>query len=142
MYKLQIMKYSFLVIFFAITSPIFAQKTEDSKIIIKVTDTTELAQRVRTALIRSNFVVKDLPGDTVSTYPKDMRNMNGFMIAFAILSDTTVTISGFYNVRMMDDFGYTKLRKYYKQVRYFRGSKTWPVLSHIASLIPGTVEYQ
>lgn len=118
-----------------------AQKQSPTKIIITLADTVGAHQKVKEALIRSNFIVKDLPGDTITTYPKNASNIPGSAVAIAIINDNHVTLTGFYSLKRKTYFGFDKMAGY-KKITKYKGSKMWPVLENIAEKIGDDLTYQ
>lgn len=117
-----------------------AQSYGDSKIVVTVSDSTDLFQKVKTSLVRNNFVVKDLPArDTLATYIREYNNM--FTAALAVIEGNTVTISGVYNLKKIDDFGYNRPDKYRKRIVYSKGMKTWQLLMKVSNGIGGEISY-
>lgn len=125
--------------FFSITL-IHSQKKEDSKIVITVKDTVDMYEKVRTAFVRSNFLVKDLNiADTIITYPTEFNGL--YTTAFAIFNNNTVTLSGRYSLKKVDYFGYNSTSKDSKRIIYYKGSKTWRILMEVAKMIGGDIFY-
>lgn len=134
------MKWIFLFAFLFIFSVAYSQKKSTAKIIITTTDTTQLYEKVKTALIKSDFIVKDIQSDTLITYPRELNRMNGYVVAVATLTGNIITLNGYYSLKRQDYFGYEK-RKTYKRIIKFNGSKLWPLLEKIASYVGGEVSY-
>lgn len=117
-----------------------SQSYGDSKIIVTVSDSSDVFQKVKTSLVRNNFIVKDLPArDTLATYIREYNNM--FTAALAVINGNTVTISGIYNLKKVDDFGYNRPDKYRKRIVYSKGMKTWQLLMKVANGIGGDISY-
>lgn len=135
------MKYLLLLFATILSFSGFSQKKEDSRIIVTLADTAGIYEKVKTALVRTDFVVKDLPErDTLRTY---LRESGGLYIkAFAIINGNQVIISGSYSLKRIDYFGYNNASKHHKKIIYTKGSKTWPQLMKVASLIGGAITYE
>lgn len=117
-----------------------AQSPGDHQIVVQLPDTSRLREKVRIALVRKNFIVKDVGSrDTLSTYPRDMDMLS--MVIFARFDDQGVTFTGYYTTKKMDDFGYTRIGKSYKRTNYYKGSKTWRMLQAVAGSIGGELSY-
>jgi hypothetical protein len=122
--------------FILLCAVLIAIKTNaQDRIILTVADTSGIHQKVRTAFIKTNFQVKDLPGDTISTYSREVRGLTGYAVAFAVIEGNTVTLSGYYSPKKMNYFGFTNVGREVKRIRKYKGSKTWPVLEKVATLI-------
>jgi hypothetical protein len=124
--------------------PIFsiAQNNSDNKIIITVSDTTNLHERVRLALVRTDFMVKD-DGylNKLTTYPRELKKIPGFAVAKADVSGNTITLYGSYGLKKINDWGYTDSPKKYQPIIYYKGSKTWRLLMDVAEKLDGTISY-
>jgi hypothetical protein len=131
-----------LFILLLLLSKAYAQNTEDRKIVITVSDSSNIAGKVKSVLVRNNFIVKELPNkDTLLTYPNEFGGLPGFTIVQAVNSGNTITLSGVYGLKRMNDWGYTANPKNFKQIMYFRGSKGWKLLEKIANDIGGQLSY-
>lgn len=134
------MQYLFLILALLTLTPSFSQKDGDTKIIIKVSDTTGIYNKVKYALVNSEFIVKDNGNkDTLTTYTLEYSGI--FCKATAIIEKNTITLSAVYGLRRLDDFGYTNNPKKYQTAVYFKGSQSWRLLSSVASLIGGEISY-
>ena len=132
------------LLLFIVLLPAFAsaQKSEDSKIIIKLADNIDLYKKVKIALVNADFIVKDNYNlDTLTTYSREFTSIPGHCIAIAVLKDNTVTISGFYSLKRIDWFGFTQSSNAFQKVLYFRGSKSWELLMQAAEGIGGQITF-
>lgn len=128
----------FSLVLISITS--FSQNEGNSKIIIQLTDSVEIYNKAKYALVNSEFIVKDNGNkDTLTTYAQEFSGI--FCKLTAIIKGSTVTLSGVYGLKRIDDFGYTDNPKKYQTIIYYKGSKTWKILSHAASLINGEISF-
>jgi hypothetical protein len=118
------------------------QEYLDKKIIVTVSDTANLYQRVRIAFGKNDFQLKE-DGDStvVSTFARDLKKTPGYMIGRAVLSGNTVTISGRYGLLRIDDWGRTRETSSWKDLVYMKNSKIWPVLEKVASNLKGDIAY-
>src|SRR5690349_4296106 len=82
----------------------FAQKRGDAKILITVNNKEGITQKVKQALTKNNFTVKD-DGfkTTITTYPKEFKNIPGFSMAKAEINGNTVILRGMYNITDSED---------------------------------------
>lgn len=119
-----------------------AQKENDNKIIVTVSDTANLYNRTRIALGKNDFQIKENGNaDTLSTFPREYKSINGYVIVNVAISGNTVTFYGWYGMGYVNEFGFNRSPKKYKDVIYFKGSKTWPLLLKIANELGGTLTY-
>lgn len=140
MNKKQLMKNIYTVILLLLSLNASAQKDADNKITVTVSDTTGLLEKVKQAFIANDFIVKDTHNDTlITTYDKKVDI--GYMYAKALVKGHVVTITGIYGLHRQDYFRNGLMPKAYKRCMYFKGSKTWPSLDGIASLIEGDAIY-
>lgn len=136
------MRYAIAMISLLITAFAFGQHTDDKNVLIKISDTSALYQRVKTALVKNDFIVKDDGNlDTLVTYPREFKMMPGYSIVKAKIIGNTVVLSGVYGMKKINDFGYTDQPKSYKPIVYFKGSKAWQLLLQIADLLNGEISY-
>ena len=115
--------------------PLFciAQNFGDTKIAVTVTDSAELYKKAKIVLVNFDFIVKDNYNyDTLTTYAKEFSNLNGQCRIMAIIKNNTVTLSGIYGLKKIDDWGYTQSPKELQNIIYFKGSKSWALLKAIA----------
>lgn len=118
-----------------------AQKVEDSKIIITVDNTENIYTRLKDIFIRTNFFVKDLSiRDSLITYPTIFNGV--YIIGFAAINGNTVTLSGMYGLRKIDEWGYTNSPKNFDKIIYYKGNREWRILRDIAILLGGTITYE
>ncbi|MDX1937846.1 MAG: hypothetical protein SFU21_12060 [Flavihumibacter sp.] len=129
-----------LLSFFSLKT--LAQKTEDSQIIITLPDNTDLYRKTKIAMVNADFIVKENYNiDTLTTYSREFTNIQGHCIAVAVIKKNTVTISGFFSLKRIDWFGYTKSSVNFQKVIYFKGSKGWNLLMQIAEGIGGEISF-
>src|SRR5215204_4865927 len=84
----------------------FAQQDGDKKVIITAADSTGLYEKIKVALIKNDFMIKELGiKDTIITYPRQFKQMSGYSIAKAVISGNTATLSGSYGLMRIDDWG-------------------------------------
>ena len=134
------MRNVFLLIMLLVWQYSFSQKEEDSKIIIRLSDSTGIYNKVKYALVNSEFIVKDNGNrDTLTTYMQDYSGI--FCKATATIERNTVILSGVYGLKRLDEFGYTNNPNKYQDIKYFKGSKGWKILAHVASLVGGEIFY-
>jgi hypothetical protein len=136
------MKSILIGLFLFCTLASFGQTYMDKKIIVTITDTSGLYQKVRIAFGKNDFQVKeDGNAFILTTFPRAIKKIPGYMIARAEISGDTVTITGIYGLTRMDDWGYTRMPNNYSSVMYMKNSKTWPILMKIAKEIGDKITY-
>jgi hypothetical protein len=110
-----------------------AQNFGDTKITVTLTDSSDLYKKVKIVLINFDFIVKDNYNyDTLTTYAKEFSNLNGQCKVMAVIKNNTVTLSGIYGLKKIDDWDYTQSPKDLQNIIYFKGSKSWALLRAIA----------
>lgn len=121
---------------------LLAQNVEDTKIIIEIEDSVSVYDRAKKALIKNDFIVKDDGNrDTIITYPREFKKMEGFCIAQAVIERNRIILSGVYGTKRITYIGQTISPKSYKPILYFKGGKGWLLLMQIAETIGGTISY-
>ena len=132
----------FLVIFIFTFNLLFAQKHEDNLIVVTVTDTTKLYDRVRQAITFTDLIIReDSKRDTLITYSERIYDKSIFIVAKVIITGNQVKISGAYGLGLEDFWGYPAWPRSYKRAIYFKGSEAWIVLRKIAIKLDGKIEY-
>ncbi len=124
-----------ILFLYVLLIPLFsnAQNFGDTKITVTLTDSAELYKKVKIVLVNFDFIVKDNYNyDTLTTYSKEFSNLNGQCRIMAIIKNNTVTFSGIYGLKKIDDWGYTQSPKDLQNIIYYRGSKSWALLKAIA----------
>jgi len=120
----------------------FGQKTEDSKIIIKVSDTIDIVKKVRVALSKNDFAIReDSSPDLIITHLIEMKTIAAYCRLLATIKGDTVTLTGHYGSKKAANIGSPVAPKNYKKIMYFSGSKSWRLMQHVADDIGGTFEY-
>lgn len=119
-----------------------AQTFEDSRVIVTLSDSTDLYKKVKIALVNNNFVVMDNYNiDTLTTYPRSMENVQGYIMLKAIIRGNMVEFSGAFGLTRIDGWGYTLTPKYYQRVIYYKGSRTWKLMRQMAEKLGGAISY-
>ena len=135
------MKYLFLFIML-LPSITKAQRIDDTKIIITVTDSVDLYKKTKIALVNHNFIVKDNYNyETLTTYESEMHSFPGYMIAGATIKGNTVTLYGTYGLKPIGVIDYTLNNVNYIPVAYYKGSYSWRVLISIAQNIGSQIAF-
>jgi len=119
-----------------------AQTYEDNQITVTVSDTSKLYERVRQAIIFSNFMIHESSTrDTLITYPEKMYSKSVFVMAKVIIVGNQVKISGAFGLGLENVWGKASWPKAYQEIVYYKGSDTWPELRHIAFKLDGKISY-
>ncbi|MGN6165388.1 MAG: hypothetical protein ACTHOF_12685 [Flavisolibacter sp.] len=136
------MKYILIILFLIYGFSSSGQDYLDKNIIITVDDTAGLYQKVRIALGKNNFQIKeDGNYDTLTTFPRESKKIPGFVLARAVIKKDTVAITGIYGFIRMDYWGYTRTPNSYKEILYMKKSKLWPLLMKVANELNGKITY-
>lgn len=134
------MKYLLLALILIISTRSFSQKEGDTKIIITLSDSVGIYNKVKYALVNSEFIVKDNGNkDTLTTYTQEYSGV--FCKATAIIEGNIVTLSGVFGLKRIDQLGYTNNPKKYQPITYFSGSQSWRLIRYVASLIGGEISF-
>lgn len=132
----------FLTILTTLKAFCFGQTKYDAKIIIITSDSVGLYEKTKIALVNTDFIVKDnYNRDTLTTYVRELNSIPGYMLVKAIIVKDTITLTGIYGLKRINDWGYTTIPKNYNEVIFYRGSKTWRILLEIANKIPGKITF-
>lgn len=130
-------------IFLILTVRGISQSKGDSKIIVTVSDTTNLYERVRLRLIKGDFIIKETGNrDTILTYPRELKTVSGYAVFKAVVNNNRVTFSGSYSLKKINYFGYQGSSKDSKTIIYYKGSKTWRFLHNVAESIGSDLSFQ
>lgn len=118
----------------------FAQTKGNKKIIVTVNNPSH--EQVKIALVKNDFIVKeDGNKDTLTTYAREFKTIAGYAIARAEIKGNTVTLTGVYGLKKINDWGYTASPKNYKPILYYKGSHGWKLLMQIADKLDGKISY-
>jgi hypothetical protein len=132
----------YYILFISITNSSYAQKSEDNLIIVTVSDSTDLYNRVRKAITFTDLIIReDSKPDTLITYSEKIYDKSIFIIAKVIIDGNQVKITGAYGLDQENFWGYPAWPKSYKQVSFFKGSEGWIVLRKIAIKLDGKIDY-
>lgn len=124
------------------TTLAFGQKNEDNKIIINLNDSIGIYEKVKYALVNNDFMVKDNGNkDTLTTYPRELNNMPGYVILKAEINGNKIILYGSYGLIKINDWGYTVTPKNYQRIIYYKGSKTWKLMLQVANKLGGNTSY-
>jgi hypothetical protein len=145
--SLSCMKFKFKRLYFLLVLILFAnrtsaQKDEDNVIIVRVTDTANLYNRVRQAVTYTDLIIReDSKKDTLITYSERIGNTTIFIIAKIVLKRNVIEISGAFGLGLENFWGYPAWPKSYKRINYFKGSEGWKVLRRIAIKLDSKMEF-
>ena len=137
------MRYLFITYLFILPFSAIAQNKLDKEILIILDKDSGAYEKVRLALIKNDFIVKDDGNkDTITTYPREFKTMDGFCVFRAAIKDSLVVLSGVYGMKKLDDWGYTTSPRKYKPIIYYKGSKAWRFLQKVAETIGNKFSYR
>ena len=132
----------YATLFLLFSNRLIAQKLEDNLIVVTITDTTKLYERVRQAITFTDLIIReDSKRDTLITYSARIYNKSIFVVAKVTISGNQVKISGAYGLGLEDFWGYPAWPKSYKRALYFKGSEAWQVLRSIAIKLDSKIEF-
>ncbi len=137
------MKYIIFSIYFLTSFCVFGQKNSDNRIIISFSDTSNLYEKVRLALINEDFMVKgDKKNDTLSTFPLNIQG-NSFMIIYASIKKNVIELWGYLGYSNNNLMGITinPSKKDYKKIFYYKRDKYWKKMHSIAMRLNGDIYY-
>ena len=119
------------------------QSLEDNLIVVTVTDTSKIYDRVRQAITFTDLIIReDSRPDTLITYSERIYGKTIFVVAKVIISGNKIEISGAYGLGLEDFWSYPSWPKSYKRILYFKGSEAWLILRRIAIKLDGKIEYK
>ena len=121
----------------------YSQKSLDTRVVVTVSDTTNLYEKTRLAFVNSGFMVVDnRRQDTLTMYPYNIKS-TGYITAFASINNNQVVIWGFLGNANNNLLGITvaPTKNQYQKIYYYKGDKYWKKLVSVANLIGGTISY-
>src|SRR5579871_6859237 len=99
-----LLKHLLIISAFLISNKLCSQNVGDTKIIVSVDDTTGLYEKIKIALVKNDFIVKeDGNKDTLQTYSREFTSLQGFLKATAEIKGNTITIYGFYGLKKVNE---------------------------------------
>lgn len=133
----------FFILLVCLGTEAYSQSKFDTKIVVSVPDSANLYERVRLALIKNDFIVKDDGNkDTLSTYPVQLKTMAGSAVLWAVISGNNVELTGIYALNQLNYFGYSKPGRNSNRILYYRASKSWKILQKVAETIGGELTFK
>jgi hypothetical protein len=142
MYKAITMKRIFYFFFFAPLSA-FSQKEDDNLMVVTVSDTTKLYERVRQAIVYTDFIIEEDSGrDTLRTYSERIGRSTIFIAAKIVIVGNKVEISGLQALGYQDFWGEPGRPRSFNRISYNnKGSEEWWRIRSIALKLDGKIEY-
>lgn len=132
------MKIIFLLLLFPICS--FSQIYGDSKITVTLPDSANVYAMAKESMVRNGFVVKDLQTrDTIFTYPRVWHGMN--IALRGLIQGNKITITGYYSLKKMYDFGYAGVSGSRKKIIYYVGANTWELMLKVSREINSDLSF-
>jgi hypothetical protein len=126
-----------LVALLLFTLSTVAQKTGDSKILTKVADTSNLYNKVKLAMIKGGFTVRDDMNPLVLITNVSVKKHLGYTVIRADIRNDTVIVKGFYSNKNQNvfDIEINGGKGKYNKIAYFEGGYGWDLLYAIATNI-------
>ena len=117
---------SFLL--FSLTA--ISQKDDDNLILVTVSDTAKLYERVRQAITYTDFIIREQSGrDTLRTYLQRIGRTTIFVAAKIVIVGNKVEISGASGLGSQDFWGDPGRAKDFKRISYInKGTEEWWML--------------
>jgi hypothetical protein len=140
------MKSNFLllvILLLLVSVSAISQKEDDNLILVTISDTTKLYERVRQAITYTDFIIKEDTGkDTLRTYSERIGRTTIFAVAKIVIVGNKVEISGAAGLGSQDFWGDPARAKSFKRISYNnKGSEEWWMLRRIAIKLDGKIEY-
>lgn len=129
-------------LFFFLPLTVFSQKQEDNLIVVTVSDTTKLYERIRQAITYSDFVIRDDSSkDTLKTYSERIYRTTIFVVAKVVIIGNKVEINGADGLGSEDFWGEPGWPKSYKRVMYYnKGNDEYWKIRSIALKLDGKID--
>ncbi len=115
----------------------FSQKEGDKKITLKVADTSNIYNKVKLAIIKAGFIVRDDMNPRVLTTNVTVKKILGYTIIKAEINNDTVTVRGLYSNKNQNLLDIDIAPGKYKNIIYFKNNSGygWDILYSIAAEI-------
>jgi hypothetical protein len=138
--KMNRVGFALLLIF--LTEIALGQKENDNLIIVTVSDTAKLYERVRQAITYSDFIIReDSKKDTLITYSEKIDATTIHVIVKVVINNNKIEISGGKGLGIEDFWGYPGWPRSYERIVYYKGSESWLKLRRIAIKLDGKMEF-
>ena len=126
-----------LIIAFASHHHAFSQKEGDRKIIAKLADTSNIYTRVKLAIIKGGFTVRDDMNTHLLTSNVEVKKNLGYTVVKAEIKNDTVTVWGFYSNKNQNLFDIEIAPGKYNRILYLKNNRGhgWDILYSIATEI-------
>ncbi len=125
------------IIVFGSCNYVFSQKEGDKKIILKVADTSNIYNKVKLAIIKAGFIVRDDMNTHILTSNVTVKKILGYTIVKAEIKNDTVTVWGLYSNKNQNLLDIEIAPGKYNNILYFKNNSGygWDILYSIASEI-------
>lgn len=135
--------YLLVVLFFLLSIAAISQKEDDNLILVTVSDTTKLYERVRHAITYTDFIIReDSDRDTLRTYSERIGRTTIFIAAKIVIVGNKIEISGLQALGYQDFWGEPGRPKSFNRISYNnKGSEEWWRIRSIALKLDGKLEY-
>jgi hypothetical protein len=115
----------------------YSQKKGESEIIVTLSDTVMIYEKITNAFKKSGFFMKDeYKKDTLMTKANSIFNPSGYAVIRAIISGNTVTLNGWYKSQhygaMYETNKESPNLKNYNRIIYFKNSSSWRLMNKVA----------
>ena len=126
-----------LILVYASCNNIFSQKVGDKKIIVKVADTSNIYNKVKLAIIKAGFIVRDDMNTHLLTSNVTVKKILGYTIIKAEINNDAVTVWGLYSNKNQNLLDIDIAPGKYKNIIYFKNNSGygWDILYSIAAEI-------
>jgi len=132
-----------LTLFIAFGEVALGQNDGDNVILVHLTDTMKLYERVRQAITYTDLIIReDSRPDTLITKSERIHGKSIFVIAKVVIDGNTIKITGGYGLGLEDFWSYPAWPKSYKRIIYFKESEAWIIIRQIAIKLDGKMEFQ
>lgn len=140
------MKYFLILLFFP--ASLFAQQKKDSKVIVTVSDTSNLFNRVALQFYERGYTLeqKDQQVGFISTTEKPLKKTSGSVKIRALIKDSTITFTAVNALDIEVEILGIKSERTFEPVGFFGAKnsinmKSWNEMKSIAESFGGTITY-
>jgi 16S rRNA C1402 (ribose-2'-O) methylase RsmI len=122
---------------------VYGQKSLDTRIIVTVSDTTGLYEKVRMAFVDEGIMIVDnRRTDSISTHPYNLQSTT-YLLTYAAIKDNTVVFWGYLADANTNLLGITvnPSKNQYQKIFYYPRDKYWKKLKKIAERVGVTLSY-
>jgi hypothetical protein len=110
------------IIVFTSCNNVFSQKQGDRKIIVNVSDTSNIYTKVKLAIIKAGFIVRDDMNTHTLTTNVTVKKILGYTVIKAEINNNTVTIWGVYSNKNKNLLDVEIAPGKYRDITYFKNN--------------------